>query len=447
MEDNLERNHYADHLAEINSTTEVKTSADIVSDKGAIIVPSGSVITREIADKIARFKLSQPLYVDIKLGNFITAKNLHDEIRDLSESCLITCAPKTIGFKQKLVRQCVLYAEHRLVVQKLTVLKERLPDVYRNTLITSCMSLAMCDEMGLNENETHIIYVATLMHDVGLLSIDPELVAKKGKLDRSEWRTLQGHVAIGKIFLDMIPSLPKKVGRAVLEHHERLDGTGYPKGKLGIDICREGQIIALVDTVNAIYHNRLQPLGYSVRDLIPILQMNSHVFPKELHDSFLKILKRSAYRSTRVIGNDNIRPIINFLVDLQKRLIIWFKQASEFCYILSQSVISVRTRQAIIMSEQLVNMINQSGLFTASLKQWLLGFISGENNDDIQELESIMLMFDEFCYQMHQFYKLMDLASHGTNTATEEECAKLSTTLQNIMNVRMQALQNINGAV
>ena len=82
-------------------------------------------------------------------------------------------------------------------------------------------------------------------------------------------------------------------------------------------------------------------------------------------------------------------------------------------------------------------------MFTGSLKQWLLGLASGESVDDALELESIMLMFDEFCYQMQQFYKLMDLAAHGKDSAIEGECSNLSTSLQGIMSDRRQALEQL----
>ncbi len=432
------RNHYADHLVEVNKGNRVLTTEDVYSDKGAVIVPKGTLLTPEIANKIARFKLSTPLEMQVNLEKIITPKTLHDEVHSISRQYAAIGLPIAPDFSKVLARHCIRLSEFPLVTQKLTVLRERLPIVYRNALITSGLALSVCTQMGLDDASTHVVFVATQMHDAGLLNIDPLLVNKPGQLTREEWRLLQGHVAIGKVFLDMVPGLSKNVGRAVFEHHERLDGTGYPQGKTREALSLEGQLIALVDTINAIFHNRLKPAGYHIRDLIPIVQMNSHVFPKEIHGAFLRLMQASRQGPTRMVKNDNISPLVHFLLVLQKILIHWYQLAEAFSQKLCQKNVCKRSQQVVLMVNQLSETIKQSGLFTDSLRDWLKSIVQQSNASDYQEVEHIALMFDEFCYQLQQLHKLMDLAVQGKGGAMEQECANLALLLKDIPSNRLK---------
>lgn len=438
VEEEIERNHYADHLAEVNKSNAVKTIEDVKNDQGAIIVPKGTLVTPAIANKIARFRLSQPLETQVNLESVITPEKLEGEITALGRQYANFGLPQFPGFGNTLTHHCKRYAEYPILMQKMTVLADRLPKVYRNALITSSMALWLCEQMGVEESSAHAIFIATQMHDAGLLNIDPEIVNKKGKLTRAEWRLLQGHVVIGKLFLDMVPNLPKIVGRAVFEHHERLDGTGYPKGKTSEQLSLEGQVIALVDTVNAIYHNRLKPLGYQVRDLLPVLQMNSHVFPKQIHDAVLQIVAKSQHQTTRVVSNDRIQPLANFLLVLQKLLLHWCKLALKFTTELVEVDTSPKTQQVKQMMGRLNATINQSGLFTAELRDWLRGMQKNPDPSEFQEVEYTALMFDEFCYQLQQLHKLMDAAVHGRGDALEEQAKGLALLLKDIPKNRLK---------
>ncbi|MDX1452344.1 MAG: HD domain-containing phosphohydrolase [Oleiphilaceae bacterium] len=433
-----QRNHYADHLAAVNKNNEVKTTEDIRNDQGAVIVPKGTAVTPAIASKIARFKLSRPLEAQVNLERVITPQKLQSDIaRVMSEDAGLGM-PNLPGFKDKLAHHCHRYAEYPMLTQKLTVLSERLPRVYRNALLTSTTALSICDQSGLDEKTTHAVFIATQMHDAGLLNISPDIVNKKGKLTREEWRALQGHVVIGKLFLDMVPNLPKAAGKAVFEHHERLDGTGYPKGKTADDLGLEGQIIALADTVNAIYHNRLKPLGYQVRDLVPVLQMSSHVFPSEIHNSYLQIVAKSNNQVTRVISNERIQPLANFLLVLQKLLLHWCKLAIKFNEDLVEADIGPKAQQVKLMVGRLNQTLNQSGLFTTELRDWLKGLLRNPDPREYQEVEHTALMFDEFCYQLQQLHRLMDAAVHGRGDALEEQCNGMALLLKDIPKNRLK---------
>lgn len=429
--DSQNRNYYADHLAEVNKTNTVRATEDIRNEKGAIVVPKGSEITQEMSNKIARFKLSAPLESSINLEKVITPSILHKEIIQINEK--LNLVPEILSvFEPKLVRQCELYGKHPLLAQKLTVLSERLPEVYKNTVITSNLALHIAHEMNLDEGSTYTVFVATQMHDAGLLNISPEIVHKKGKYDPSEWKLLQGHSTIGRVILEMIPGLPQKASTAVFEHHERLDGTGYPMGKSENQLGVEGQIIAISDTVNAILSKRLLPAGYQVRDLIPVLQMNSHIFPKTVHDALLRVLGSSLYKPTRVIQDGDIETLIKFQLVLQKILMHWFKLAMEFTLKLRNFPKTQKIDNVILFVQRIHVTINQSGLFSDGMTDWLKHVLELKDVNEYQEIEHTSLMFDEFRYQLQQLHKLMQIAVEGIDEGLEKKCVEIGALLKNI---------------
>ncbi len=435
--DSLQRNYYADHLAEVNKTNTVRTTEDIRNENGAIIVPKGTEITHDTSNRIARFKLSAPLETYINLENVITPAILHKEIIRLNDS--LNHDPKALkALAPKLIQQCKLYGKYPLLVQKLTVLSERLPEVYRNAIITSNIALHIAHEMGLDEETTHTVFVAAQMHDVGLLNISPDIVHKKGKYDPSEWNILQGHTTIGRVILEVIPGLPQKAAKAVFEHHERLDGTGYPLGKSEKQLGVEGQIIAIADTVNAIWTKRLVPAGYLIRDLIPVVQMNSHIYPKPIHDALLRVLGASLHTPSRVTHDENICTLINFLLVLQKILLHWFRLAMKFTLKLREFPKTQQIDIVILFVQRIHETINQSGLFSDGMTGWLNHVLKSNDVKDFQEVEYTALMFDEFCYHLQQLHKLMQIAAEDINEDLEQECFEMGSLLKDIPKNRLK---------
>jgi hypothetical protein len=105
--------------------------------------------------------------------------------------------------------------------------------------------LARCDGMDAREQEW--VSTAALFHDIGLLHIDPKLLAPSHLMSDAERGHLYAHPLTAYLLLCEFPEIPKKIADAVLEHHERMDGSGYPRGLRGEKISRYGQILAIAE--------------------------------------------------------------------------------------------------------------------------------------------------------------------------------------------------------
>jgi putative nucleotidyltransferase with HDIG domain len=117
------------------------------------------------------------------------------------------------------------------------------------------MAAMMAREMGLDEEAVEVLALAGLVHDLGKLGIPAELLNKPCRLNPMESRLVQMHAEIGYEILKKI-RLPWPLAEIVRQHHERLDGSGYPLGLSGEAILPEARILAVADVFDAMQSHR-----------------------------------------------------------------------------------------------------------------------------------------------------------------------------------------------
>ncbi|NMW21230.1 MAG: HD domain-containing protein [Chlorobiaceae bacterium] len=114
---------------------------------------------------------------------------------------------------------------------------------------------AIAREMGLSEESIHGIALASTIHDLGKISIPVEILTKPVKLSKIEYQLIQTHVEAGYDIVKNI-KFPWPIALLILQHHERMDGSGYPQGLKGEEILLESRIIAIADVIEAMASRR-----------------------------------------------------------------------------------------------------------------------------------------------------------------------------------------------
>jgi HD-GYP domain-containing protein (c-di-GMP phosphodiesterase class II) len=110
--------------------------------------------------------------------------------------------------------------------------------------------------MGLPEDTcVYLVDIAARVHDIGKIAVPAEILAKPGRLNRAELALVKTHSQVGYDILSRA-ELPYPVAQTVLQHHERLDGSGYPQGLGADDILPEASILAVADVVEAMSSHR-----------------------------------------------------------------------------------------------------------------------------------------------------------------------------------------------
>jgi putative nucleotidyltransferase with HDIG domain len=116
-------------------------------------------------------------------------------------------------------------------------------------------SLKIAADLGVSEAELKTLSMGAWLHDIGKLAIPDSILLKPGALSEDEWRVMRSHAQLGYNLVKEIPFLAE-AAEIVLAHHERCDGSGYPRGLKGMEIPLGARIFAVADTVDAMTSDR-----------------------------------------------------------------------------------------------------------------------------------------------------------------------------------------------
>jgi putative nucleotidyltransferase with HDIG domain len=163
------------------------------------------------------------------------------------------------------------------------------------------LARAIAKEIGLTEWQTMGIFIAGLLHDVGKVAVPLDILSKPGRITTSEYDIIKCHCRVGHDILQRI-DFPWPVTQAVLQHHERLDGSGYPGGLVGDDIILEARILGVADVVEAMSsHRPYRPalgLNFALNQLKS--ERGSH-FDTVITDACLKLLTKNGPEFERIM--------------------------------------------------------------------------------------------------------------------------------------------------
>ena len=117
------------------------------------------------------------------------------------------------------------------------------------------LACAIAKELGLNEHSIEGLRIGSLLHDIGKLNIPSEILTKPGGLSDIEYKLMQTHPQFGFEILRSI-NFPWPIAQMVLQHHEKIDGSGYPQGLTGDKIMLEAKILTVADVVEPMSSHR-----------------------------------------------------------------------------------------------------------------------------------------------------------------------------------------------
>lgn len=117
-------------------------------------------------------------------------------------------------------------------------------------------SLAIADELRVEDEERRLVEFGAMLHDIGKMSTPKEILNKPGPLDDGEWETMRRHTIDGQRMLDQVGGTLHDVGAVVRSSHERFDGTGYPDRLAGEEIPLAARIVAVADAYSAMTTRR-----------------------------------------------------------------------------------------------------------------------------------------------------------------------------------------------
>ena len=151
-------------------------------------------------------------------------------------------------------------------------------------------------EMELDAHRQEGLKFAGYLHDIGKIIVPVEILSKPGKISPEEYTLVKNHVQAGYYLLKDV-NFPWQIAQPVLEHHERLDGSGYPNGVKGEQISIEGRILAVADTVDAMASHRPYRAALGVENaLAEIVRGRGTLYDEKVVDACLTLFREKNYK-------------------------------------------------------------------------------------------------------------------------------------------------------
>jgi len=185
---------------------------------------------------------------------------------------------------------------HELVDMVGRIVETRDPYTAGHQLKVSELATAIAREMKLTVDRIEGIRIASLIHDIGKVSIPAEILSNPIKLNEIESSLIKDHSQIGYDILKTI-DFPWPVAQIIIQHHEKLDGSGYPQGLKGNKILLEAKIIGVADVVEAMSsHRPYRPTLGIDKALEEISQNRGILYDPEVVDTCLKLFREKKFK-------------------------------------------------------------------------------------------------------------------------------------------------------
>lgn len=178
------------------------------------------------------------------------------------------------------------------VIRSLTrTLYEKNCETEEHTIRIKQLCNLLGNRLGLQKDQLDELELLALLHDIGKIGVSDKILEKTSKLTNDEWETMKTHTQIGYRITDSTRIL-QHIANKILSHHEKYDGTGYPKGLKGDEIPYLSRIINVVDSFDVMTHSRCYKKGYDFSYAISELRNCSGTqFDPNIVKTFLELLE------------------------------------------------------------------------------------------------------------------------------------------------------------
>jgi putative nucleotidyltransferase with HDIG domain len=157
------------------------------------------------------------------------------------------------------------------------------------------LAAAIAQEMGLPRHLVEEVYIAGLVHDIGKISLPPEILSKPGRLTDEQMAIVKTHPLSGYQSLTRL-GFPASVAEVVLQHHERLDGSGYPQGLSSGDIPVPARVVAVADVLEAATSDRPYRPARSMKQILDVvLEDQGVLYDREAVLAFRELVTLKGY--------------------------------------------------------------------------------------------------------------------------------------------------------
>jgi len=181
----------------------------------------------------------------------------------------------------------------KILLAIVTAIDKRDNYTHQHSKNVARISLEIGRRMGLSQQELEKLEFSAILHDVGKIGIPDSILLKPGKLTDEEYKVIKNHTVYGAEILSQVKYVDEAILSGALEHHERLDGSGYPYGKKGEEISLFGKIIGIADVFDALSSKRTYKEAWDFGEVLKIIEADVErgKVSKEVFEKLLESVK------------------------------------------------------------------------------------------------------------------------------------------------------------
>ncbi len=242
-------------MPEMNGIEFIKEIRDLYSEIPVVMI---TAVTSDEDLKLAALKAGATEFLNKPLNGSEFKARMENLINIRSFQIMMKDRAKFLKKKVELATADILSREIETLEVLGTAAEYKDPETAEHIERVAHYSKLMGEAMGMSSDDTHVLFYASPFHDIGKIGIPDSILLKPGKLDSKEWQIMKTHAKIGYDIMSNKKSKFLQAGSIIaLNHHEKYDGSGYPRSLKGDEIPLIGRIVAVADVFDAL--NSIRP--------------------------------------------------------------------------------------------------------------------------------------------------------------------------------------------
>lgn len=243
--------HALNTIIQASEKRSIVASEDIFDERGVKLLARGQPVSASLQQRLLERKLKQPLETTLSAASGVNPLELSIALQTFIASDH-TIAPALRAWDAKLVEEVKRIKMHSVVQLLLTAAQVARPGAYDHAVRAMGVAGAMWLSGSGDRAQLQTVLLGGLLHDIGEMYVNPSYLDSKQPLDTAGYRNVAVHPHTGAMVLGRMANYPQPLVTAIAEHHERLDGTGYPRRAKGSDISPLGRLLAVVEVTMGI---------------------------------------------------------------------------------------------------------------------------------------------------------------------------------------------------
>jgi putative nucleotidyltransferase with HDIG domain len=281
----------------------MKLGKTVFTDEGKVLLGAGMVLTQRLIDGLARTGIDSIYIDDPRTQDIVVEDLIRPETRQIALET-IQRTVKQIANSNKLARRVSVkdmgmhfqqafisilndLMGNQQILLNITNISTHSGAMYHHAVNVAVLATAVGMSLGYNRNQLMELGVGAMLHDIGKIELPPELLAKTTRWTPEEMEIAKQHTTNGFNILRKQRDISLLSAHIALQHHERLDGSGYPQGLKGKQIHEYAQIVAICDIYDSLTTPRPWRKRYMPQDALEyLLGAGGHLFEHHLIEAF-----------------------------------------------------------------------------------------------------------------------------------------------------------------